>query len=60
MKVSNEIINICPEIKKWRHELHTSELGYEEEWTSNFVAKKLESFGWRFIEEWLKQVLLEF
>jgi len=46
MKVSNEIINICPEIKKWRHELHAHpELGYEEEWTSNFVAKKLESFG---------------
>ena len=61
MKVSNEIINICPEIKKWRHELHAHpELGYEEEWTSNFVAEKLESFGLRFIEEWLKQVLLEF
>ena len=46
MKVSNEIINICPEIKKWRHELHAHpELGYEEEWTSNFVAEKLESFG---------------
>ena len=46
MKVSNEIINIVPEIKKWRRELHAHpELGYEEEWTSNFVAKKLESFG---------------
>ena len=46
MKVSNEIINICPEIKKWRHELHAHpELGYEEGWTSNFVAEKLESFG---------------
>ncbi len=46
MKVSNEIINIFPEIKKWRHELHAHpELGYEEEWTSNFVADKLTSFG---------------
>ena len=46
MKVSNEIISIFPEIKKWRHELHANpELGYEEEWTSNFVAEKLESFG---------------
>ena len=46
MNVSNEIINIFPEIKKWRHELHAHpELGYEEEWTSNFVAEKLESFG---------------
>jgi len=28
MKISNEIINICPEIKKWRHELHAHpELG---------------------------------
>ena len=46
MKISNEIINIFPEIKKWRHELHAHpELGYEEEWTSNFVAEKLESFG---------------
>ena len=40
------IINIIPEIKKWRHELHAHpELGYEEQWTSNFVAEKLESFG---------------
>ena len=46
MKISNEIINFLPEIKNWRHELHSHpELGYEEEWTSNFVAEKLESFG---------------
>ena len=46
MKTSNEIINFLPEIKNWRHELHSHpELGYEEEWTSNFVAEKLESFG---------------
>ena len=46
MEVSNEIINIIPEIKTWRHELHAHpELGYEEKWTSDFVAKKLQSFG---------------
>ena len=46
MRISNEIINIVPEIKKWRQQLHAHpELGYEEEWTSNFVAEKLESFG---------------
>ena len=46
MKISDDIINIIPEVKKWRHELHAHpELGYEEQWTSNFVAEKLESFG---------------
>lgn len=46
MKISDDIINIIPEIKKWRHELHAHpELGYEEQWTSNFIAEKLESFG---------------
>ena len=46
MKISNEIINVIPEVKDWRHDLHAHpELGYEEEWTSNFVAEKLKSFG---------------
>ena len=46
MKISNEIINVIPEVKDWRHDLHAHpELGYEEEWTSNFVSEKLESFG---------------
>jgi amidohydrolase len=46
MKISNEIINVIPEVKDWRHDLHAHpELGYEEEWTSNFVVEKLESFG---------------
>ena len=46
MKISNEIINVIPEVKDWRHDLHAHpELGYEEKWTSNFVAEKLESFG---------------
>ena len=46
MKISNEIINVIPEVKDWRHDLHAHpELGYEEEWTSNFIAEKLKSFG---------------
>ena len=46
MEVSNVIINIIPEIKTWRHEWHAQPgRGYEEKWTSDFVAKKLQSFG---------------
>ena len=46
MEISNEIVNIIPEIKTWRHELHAHpELGYKEKWTSDFVSTKLESFG---------------
>ena len=46
MQISKEITNIIPEIKNWRHSLHAHpELGYEEKWTSDFVADKLKSFG---------------
>ena len=46
MEISNEIVNIIPEVMTWRHELHAHpELGYEEKWTSDFVSTKLESFG---------------
>ena len=46
MQISKEIENIIPEIKSWRHTLHAHpELGYEEKWTSDFVADKLQSFG---------------
>ena len=46
MKISKEIENIIPEIRSWRHTLHAHpELGYEEKWTSDFVADKLQSFG---------------
>jgi amidohydrolase len=46
METSNEIVNIIPEVMTWRHELHAHpELGYEEKWTSDFVANKLKSFG---------------
>ena len=39
MKISNEIINVISEVKDWRHDLHAHpELGYEEEWTSNFIS----------------------
>ena len=45
MKISNEIVNIIPEVKTWRHELHAHpELGYEEKWTSDFVVKKTRVF----------------
>ena len=46
MQISKEIENIIPEIRSWRHTLHAHpELGYEEKWTSDFVADKLQSFG---------------
>ena len=46
MQISKEIENIIPEIRGWRHTLHAHpELGYEEKWTSDFVADKLQSFG---------------
>ena len=46
MKISKEIENLIPEIRSWRHTLHAHpELGYEEKWTSDFVADKLQSFG---------------
>ena len=46
MEISNEIVNIIPEVMTWRHELHAHpELGYEEKWTSDFIVTKLESFG---------------
>ena len=33
-------------MQAWRHELHAHpELGFEEVWTSDFIAEKLESFG---------------
>ena len=35
------------EITGWRHDLHRHpELAYEEHWTSDFIAAKLESFGY--------------
>ena len=46
MKISLNIKNISNEVVSWRHQLHANpELGYEESWTSDFIAKTLESFG---------------
>lgn len=37
-----------PEIMAWRHELHQHpELAFEEHWTSDFIAARLEEFGYR-------------
>ena len=46
MIVINSIADRADELKGWRHELHQHpEICYEEVWTSDFVAAKLESFG---------------
>ena len=46
MPVFNTIADRHEEMKGWRHALHAHpELGFEEEWTSQFIAEKLESFG---------------
>ncbi|MEK9620902.1 MAG: M20 aminoacylase family protein [Alphaproteobacteria bacterium] len=46
MAVINSIADKQDEMRAWRHLLHQHpELNYEEIWTSNFVAEKLESFG---------------
>lgn len=46
MPVINSIADRQDELRAWRRLLHQNpELGYEEVFTSNFVAEKLESFG---------------
>ena len=46
MSVINSIADRALDLRDWRHELHRHpELGYEEVWTSDFIAGKLESFG---------------
>ena len=46
MPVLNIIADRHEDMKGWRHALHAHpELGFEEEWTSQFIADKLESFG---------------
>ena len=46
MTVINSIAERADELKGWRRELHQHpEICYEEVWTSDFVAAKLESFG---------------
>ena len=46
MNISEKIKNINKEVITWRHELHANpELCYEENWTAEFITKKLKSFG---------------
>ena len=46
MTVINSIADRADEHRGWRHELHMNpEIGYEEEWTSDFIAARLAEFG---------------
>ena len=46
MNISEKIKNINKEVITWRHELHANpELCYEENWTAEYIAEKLKSFG---------------
>ena len=46
MAVINSISDRAQEMKGWRHLLHQNpEISYEEFWTSDFIAEKLQSFG---------------
>ena len=46
MPVLNTLADRHERMTGWRRELHANpELGFEEKWTSDFIAAKLESFG---------------
>lgn len=46
MPVINRIADFHPEMTEWRREMHRHpETAFEEEWTSRYVAERLESFG---------------
>ncbi|MEQ8398127.1 M20 aminoacylase family protein [Thalassobaculum sp.] len=46
MPIINRIADFHADMTAWRRDLHQHpELSYEEHWTSDFVAKQLESFG---------------
>ncbi|MGB0844939.1 MAG: M20 aminoacylase family protein [Alphaproteobacteria bacterium] len=46
MPIVNRVADLHTEITDWRQQLHQHpELGYEEVWTSDFVAKQLEACG---------------
>jgi len=46
MPVLNTLADRHEDMTSWRRELHQHpELGFEERWTSDFIAAKLESFG---------------
>ena len=46
MPIINRVADFHEEMTSWRRALHAHpELGYEEHWTSDFIAEKLEGFG---------------
>ena len=46
MPVINRIADFHDDMTTWRRELHTHpEIGFEEVWTSDFIAARLEEFG---------------
>ena len=46
MPTIKELDALEPVMTEWRHALHQKpEMAFEEEWTSDFIAEKLESFG---------------
>ena len=46
MPTIKELDALNGEMTEWRHALHQKpEMAFEEEWTSDFIAEKLESFG---------------
>ena len=46
MPIINRFADFHEEMTKWRRELHSNpEICYEEVWTSDYISKKLESFG---------------
>ena len=46
MAIKKEIDLLIPEMEQWRHHIHQHpEIAFEEKETSDFIAKKLESFG---------------
>ncbi|MBT4014326.1 MAG: amidohydrolase, partial [Deltaproteobacteria bacterium] len=46
MTIINKINDFHDEMTAWRRDIHQHpELAYEEKWTSDFVATKLEEFG---------------
>jgi len=46
MTIKKEIQLLIPEMEEWRQHIHQyPEIAYEEKETSDFIAKKLESFG---------------
>ena len=46
MPVFNTLADRSEEMTEWRRTMHAHpELGFEEQWTADFIAEKLESFG---------------